>query len=282
MSYRFIPSEEDKLKIINLYNSGVNCPEIGDMYNVWSHTIVAFLKRNNIRIRTKSERGRKYSCDEHFFDNIDTEAKAYFFGLLFADGCNRKRDVNISLQEGDVKVLYNIKELVQPDKPLYYTDRSKNYVNNKNFYTLNIQSKHMCNILNDYGLTPRKSLTKKFPQIILDSNEDIQRHFIRGYFDGNGYISVNYANNNNKYAQCAVGFSSSKEFCNGLLKIFTYILNDEYTPIIRSEREDNQGIYSISLYKKFYCKMFLNWIYYNANFYIDRKFEKYTQFINTY
>ena len=35
------------------------------------------------------------------------------------------------------------------------------------------------------GVTPRKSLTLKFPTFL---NEDLMRHFIRGYFDGDGCI----------------------------------------------------------------------------------------------
>ena len=29
---------------------------------------------------------RKYKFNENFFESIDTEAKAYFLGLLYADG----------------------------------------------------------------------------------------------------------------------------------------------------------------------------------------------------
>ena len=35
----------------------------------------------------KNKRPRVYPLNENFFENIDTEEKAYFLGLIAADGC---------------------------------------------------------------------------------------------------------------------------------------------------------------------------------------------------
>lgn len=45
-------------------------------------------------------------------------------------------------------------------------------------------SKHLWETLNNYGCTPRKSLTLKFPDEDIFKSKDLIRHFIRGYFDG--------------------------------------------------------------------------------------------------
>ena len=50
-------------------------------------------------------------------------------------------------------------------------------------------NKYFWNILNSYGCTPRKSLTLKFPDRDIFKSSDLIRHFIRGYFDGDGCFS---------------------------------------------------------------------------------------------
>lgn len=52
-------------------------------------------------------------------------------------------------------------------------------------------SKHLWEILNKYGCTPSKSLILKFPDESIFESKDLIRHFIRGYFDGDGCISYN-------------------------------------------------------------------------------------------
>ena len=53
----------------------------------------------------------------------------------------------------------------------------------------NISNKHLWNSLNTLGCTPRKSLTLQFPDINIFSSPELVKHFIRGYFDGDGCLS---------------------------------------------------------------------------------------------
>lgn len=48
---------------------------------------------------------------------------------------------------------------------------------------------HLWNTLNNYGCIPNKSLTLKFPDESIFKSKDLIRHFIRGYFDGDGCFS---------------------------------------------------------------------------------------------
>ena len=65
-----------------------------------------------------SKASRKYSFDEHYFDNIDNEHKAYWLGLLMADGYNHetKTCVSLRLQGQDREILENpliLKKIIQ-------------------------------------------------------------------------------------------------------------------------------------------------------------------------
>ena len=50
---------------------------------------------------------QKYNFNENYFENIDTEDKAYFLGFITADGNVSGNTLNISQKESDV--LYEFK-----------------------------------------------------------------------------------------------------------------------------------------------------------------------------
>ena len=58
-----------------------------------------------------SQGARKHTCNEHFFDTIDTQEKAYWLGFLFADGnvSNISNTVSISLKGDDIAHLEKFK-----------------------------------------------------------------------------------------------------------------------------------------------------------------------------
>ena len=137
----------------------------------------------------ESHSKQKYNINEHCFDKIDTQNKAYIIGLLWADGCNmtNKNEIKISLQEEDKHILDSIKEELEFDKPLSFLDYKKRKSNYKNQYTLVICNKYLSEKLNSLGMTKAKSLTLEWPKCISD---EMYRHFIRGYLDGDGCIYI--------------------------------------------------------------------------------------------
>lgn len=52
-----------------------------------------------------------------------------------------------------------------------------------------VTNKHLWSTLNNLGCVPNKSLILTFPSIDIFKNKDLIRHFIRGYFDGDGCFS---------------------------------------------------------------------------------------------
>lgn len=71
------------------------------------------------------------------------------------------------------------------------------------------------------GVTPQKSLTLKFPDKSIFKSEDLIRHFIRGYFDGDGCISYYRHENRNIgiYFKPQLSIIGTKIFLDELLKI---------------------------------------------------------------
>ena len=64
-------------KIINLYQNNTSATQIAKIYNVHTETITKILKKSGIVLRDNIRSNRKYSINDHYFDQIDTEHKAY-------------------------------------------------------------------------------------------------------------------------------------------------------------------------------------------------------------
>jgi len=80
------------------------------MYGVNNKPIAKVLEEMGIS-RNRALSTRIYNVDEEFFDCIDTQDKAYIYGLLLSDGsnCPSKQTVHISLQEEDREILEKVR-----------------------------------------------------------------------------------------------------------------------------------------------------------------------------
>ena len=74
-------------------------------------------------------------------------------------------------------------------------ERTNTAGNGKTYKTVrvNVCNKKMCNDLFNLGIVSNKSLTLQFPKNIPNS---LIKHYLRGYFDGDGSISTNGTNRN--------------------------------------------------------------------------------------
>ena len=85
---------------------------------------------------------QKYTLNEKFFDEIDTEEKAYWLGFLYADGYNneKRKEVKIRLAIKDENHLLKLRDTlyVKKNRPLYYgVNSAKNKRENLKLYEKN-------------------------------------------------------------------------------------------------------------------------------------------------
>jgi hypothetical protein len=131
---------------------------------------------------------RIYSCRHDFFDTIDGEEKAYWFGFIAADGCVHENRLRISLSAKDADHLRRIRAAMESTRPVRVGPPPKSaYPNSPGVATLAIRSDRLIGGLARAGVGPRKSLTLRWPE---DLPEGLIRHFLRGYVDGDGCWSV--------------------------------------------------------------------------------------------
>ena len=122
------------------------------------------------------------------FETIDTEEKAYWLGFLYADGSVGSTDnrIELGLAEKDLKQIEKFKNFIGIPNKISYRATSKSYR-----YTF--KSIPCKTDLIKQGCVPKKSLILKFPtkeQV----PQDLIKHFIRGFFDGDGCISISEMN----------------------------------------------------------------------------------------
>jgi len=261
--------------ICSQYVSGLSCAKIAKQFNVSHAYIISVLEKNNI-LRRQKQGNKKYSVNEHYFDVIDTEEKAYFLGFLYADGCNYtpNNHIHIPLQESDKEILEKFIKLIEYTGPLLFINTNKKFPNKKNLYRLNICNKILSNRLTELGCIHQKSLKLKFPN---DKQVpcNLIKHFIRGYFDGDGSFTL-YKNKKTGYYKWCACITSSKKFCESLklvikekVGINTYIKKDRKCLNILTG--------SLAISGKNQTEKFLDWIYKESKIKLERKWLKYLE-----
>jgi intein/homing endonuclease len=252
-----IPLSENLIeKCKELYLEGISTTKIAKLLNINDCTIARHLKKQSI-ILTPNENKRKYALRENLLDTIDTQEKAYFLGFMWSDGnvSKRKNNFKISLNIKDKDILYKFAEMFYIDQPM--VDISKNTA------SLRIYSKKLTDRLINLGCTPAKSFTCKYPEL----NDELDRHFIRGLFDGDGCIYINKT-------RILVDYTGNEFLCRTLIdKIKLLGIENIYTYKRHKDRQNN--IISFRINKKKHVKLFLDYIYDNNSICLTRKYEKY-------
>ena len=154
-----------------------------------------------------NNRNKKYQINENIFNNIDSEEKAYFLGFLMADGYNNETrySVRLCLKEEDVCVLESLKNILYPnnDKPIGYIKRKDGF----NLNYLDICNKHISKTLANLGMIQAKTFKLQYPNI----SNTMNKHFIRGYFDGDGCINF-FILKKYKYFKCQFRIIGTENF----------------------------------------------------------------------
>ncbi len=260
---------EDYDDVVEMYNGGLTMDQIAEKYHCTRTIVMKTLRRCDVDSRKSSEWLRKYSFNEHYFDNIDTPNKAYVLGFLYADGCNHSGNygVSLKLQERDKEILERINQEIENEKPLTFVDLKKQNEKWQNAYAIELFSKHLSDTLSQKGVAPQKSLTITFPEWL---NDDLYPDFIRGYIDGDGCISKDIHH-------AGVYIVGTQSFCESLGKIFenTLGITSYHINIPGRAKENNTTTRTIQVNGISDVKRLLDWMYQDAELYLQRKYDIY-------
>lgn len=256
------PLPEDTInKILSLYiDEKKSIKEIANIVHSATTTISKILG-DNIR----KPGNRLYSANSNYFETIDSEHKAYWLGVFFADGNVTKEHNAIRLNSVDKEWL----DLFISDieyTGTYHTETHKKY--KKEIYCLRINDTKLSNDLCSIGCTPAKTLTIKFPSL----QKDLVPHFIRGYFDGDGSVGI-YVNDKEKNY-----YTLRSSFCCGSEKFLSTLVNLLPTNYKELKKRKDSSLWTISFSVKDSLSLY-NYLYSEATVYLNRKKCKFEDFI---
>lgn len=268
-------SEKVKLEIIEKYQDGLSIRDISKIIKKGQSTISRYLKSQNIIIRQKEETNRKFPINEDYFSSIDSSEKAYILGFFYADACNHTKTTSVSfeLQETDKYIVERISKCIHLcDRPLAFIGKRKE--EHQVRYRLLLISKNISSDLERLGCVPSKSLILKFPtkeQVPIE----LQSHFIRGYFDGDGCV-----HNKNYGAGTNIVFNLLGT--DSFLKSIRSILEKDCNVKINQRIFKLNNIYSLSYSRKEDVRRIMNYIYNNCGeFFLTRKRNKFIDYYDT-
>lgn len=189
---------KDKIeRLIKLANTNVySAPRLSKIFNCNKKTIFRVLKENKIILPNIGRFKKRIYVNDNFFSQLNS-ISAYWAGFIAADGIlyNRDKSVTIALNKRDTGHLYKFIKATKSNAQV-------GCIKSNNSAHVNLYSKPLFNSLIKLGITPNKSLTITHVSLPLS----LMSHFIRGVFDGDGWI------NGRKITHVQLGIAGNKPF----------------------------------------------------------------------
>ena len=193
-------NQKDIQKITEFYISGKTIQQIAKEMGVKEGTVNYWLRKKGIT----RPNGKIPNCNQSYFENIDTPQKAYFLGLLYADGSiligktkNRKNKytIRLELKSQDKYILEIFRKEIGSSLPIKNDKRESDWEVNGKVYHIQknnsyfeVSCKKMGEDLISWGCVPQKTGKLKGIPSKLDSN--LIKYFLLGFYDGDGIASI--------------------------------------------------------------------------------------------
>lgn len=218
--------------------------------------------------KTRKLINRKYKVNEYAIDDL-TPTVAWVLGWMLADGCIEKSGACFVLDvtTKDVDVLNKIKDFFGYTGPILNTScflakTGKTYTGRM----LKINSHYLRNKMIEYGILPNKSSKEKFlPSIV---GEELERHFIKGLFEGDGSLLL-YPNRNSYMFQLV----GTKELLVEVQNILMFRLGLRRTKLYKHKKSENHHMMRYNGINQ--AKRISHWLYKDSNLHLDRKYSIY-------
>lgn len=267
----YVLTEEEKENIINDYKNNVSIRELAKKYNHSRSALSNWL----VKVGAKTTAGnhyRKYFHDFDFFENIDTEEKAYWLGFMFADGYIINHDnkrgedrFGLTLSEDSLDSLQKFKQSIKATNPIY----KEELLVGQNRYTIVCTSQKTVNDLIDKGCVKQKSLILEPPKKVPDF---LMRHFLRGFFDGDGGVSSYTKPNGHK--NFILTYTSTEPMIKWIQEYF------QMGQIRKEPRHEKTWSWQLGGNKQ--VLKFYHCLYDDSTIWMDRKYNKFQELVNKY
>lgn len=269
-----IPQEIQE-QIIKDYKNNLSIRELNKKYGYSRQGLSKFLEEKEVKT-IKGNHYRKYFHDENFFENIDTEEKAYWLGFMFADGYIVNNEFTygqdqfgISLAIDSLDAIEKFKKSLQATNPINWDYSGEKY-GKQPLCKLVLTSQKTVNDLIAKGCVKQKTLILSPPKNV---PVELEYHFIRGFFDGDGSLIRSQRKNSN-YISYNINFTTTKLFAEWLQNKFNM------GQIFKEKRREHTWYYGLSGNQQII--KFYHLLYDNATIWLDRKYNKFQELLEKY
>lgn len=276
-----VSSAEEK-EYVEMYNDGQSTVKIGDKFNRAPGTVKQHLNKLGIVLRSNRENSKKYYVEnDHYFDVIDSEDKAYLLGWMYSDGYIKKEQspnsdyiaerLGLAINDGDVQILELLRDKLKTNNQIYFYDTTSGYSADTRYCRIIISNNNLVDGLMKHGVVYNKSNIIKAP---IDIPYDMRRHFIRGYMDGDGSISI--SRGKNESLEYAIRFIGTPDVIQWITDYFM-----ENNLIHRQTKYDRRHPKDKVIQSRWggnnQVKGILDHLYNDSTYYLKRKHDRYLQ-----
>ena len=215
---------------------------------------------------------------EDYFDFIDSLVKAYFLGLIYADGwisAHKRKETGTYAYEFGIQLQRNDRYLLDmlnselggvhkiDDIEANFVIADNKFPSHTLSSVLRIYSKRLALSLMNHHITTDKTYSNLFPVV----DDALFAYFTRGYFDGDGCVSAN------KYGKPVVHFTAfGAEFLLYLQKKLDELYDINSSIYAENDRKHRLMIFRNDDVSRFYDVLYAD----SRSVKLTRKYDKYS------
>lgn len=232
-------------------------------------------------MQSLTEINRTYTIDETYFGQIDTQEKAYWLGFLWADGCISKTTprasgpnrLRIAQKWSEIDHLMRFQAAIQSNYPI----KQIRHPNNRLVAQLDINCRPLCEQLQKLGYDVK---TKRVQIPAID--QKLLPHFMRGYFDGDGALSI-YHQTIKKWTipKQEWSLTGNKTLMHEMKGVLTKYAGVTSTVSIKYYKKSPDSA-TVRYGKKEDIAKLYNYLYTDATIYLETKHRKFIEFFSRY
>lgn len=265
-------------RVLEMYASGSSGLVIAREIGINCEAVYRILRRHGATRTNKQNYAVVF--EDNYFENIDTPEKAYFLGLIAADGCvmstkQSSLKMKIDLESSDHLVLDMLAAALKlpADRVKYYKYGKTGFVDmndprnaEKRIARLVIPSDKLVNDLIHLGIKPKKSLSLDYPNI----DSALDSHFIRGYFDGDGTVTTGPT----------VKICGTEELLLSMQSILVDKCEIGVTKLTTRFKERNNNSRALECGGRKQVKRIFDFLYKESTVHMDRKYSKFMRLLH--
>jgi len=177
--------------VVDGLNAGISGPVLAARFGTTPTTIYSHRDKNRLPARRVCDYNYEEDCNHNHFDLIDTPDKAYWLGMLVADGCiTNEHEVMLSLHSRDVYLVERFRTTLGSQAKISYQEQVKSINGGKPFTAtcaaVRVRSRRLCAALARHSILPGKT---RDPRMVIGVPPEFEGDFWRGAVDGDGWLA---------------------------------------------------------------------------------------------